>query len=713
MHAIARRALSLRPSRSLIASCRVVAGRRYPFKLRHLSSSALLRSQDDPANTDNPKPQPQTEDTSTDESEKATAGSEVPEAEEASLDPFQRPEEPHNGYGSAARRSGRNRRLKELPPVVIPEWFFRHNAFLPDEARQVGESLEILKGTITKPPQTTTEPQSEGQGTAHQDSLKAAPDCSDESQLTSLEVSPQDSKTTEPMQEQVIDRRYQLHQDIWNEILATIRTGLSLPNATYADAFPAAKSHVLLQSPKDGGIYFLDSVVAKAAAAIGADLIRLDAQDIAEIGGDYLGEGPEITPYTIRSLGYEAQHFVARQDSRATEEDADEEGEEFDDGEDTSSTTPRNNQSLFGIPVSSKINAIPIATLGGSLEDILKSGRLLASAFVPHLRRPDSSAPRLSDNQPFSDPWDDLKLGYVITALLESMHMKAAPPSANYFVPSNEDAIAATDSPVTEKTAVDHAIKKDPLIIHIRDYKEIQATRHGTHVLNKIHHHVRNKRKAGMEVLIVGTVSSADLMPSMSRSGFRTLQAEHEAGPGRTIVVTPPHTTSQDSVFSEDERRRMREINMRHLQDMIRRRSPDSSKTSTLLSQTHLRLDSSLEYSSGLEEFVWSFDRVHRVAVTALGLMGPEDQLTPEIIGKALQLLNSSDEVKFQWATEETEQQMSQHEGQVGRKSPLKAPLGSNSEEKMKKVRKNCNAHEKKLLGGVINPGKLSKLPCA
>ena len=672
-----------RPRFSTKKCCRIIAGRRYPRSLRSFHVSAAVRQT--PSNPINSTTSAWQSDGGEPVDERPThaAEAEVLGPDGASPEPSARDKERHNNYGSAARRSSRNRKPRDIPPINIPGRFMRHNVHVREEVGQLGESLGIYTDIVSGSPKSVlNDNDGLGPGSAEKDE--------DGGGSTSSQ-SP---------------NRYQLHQAIWKEILASIRAGLSLPDPAHANSFPAKKVHIVLQCPKDGGIYFLDSVVGKAASVIDADLVRLDGQDIAEIGGDYLGEGPEPSPHSIRSLAYDAQQTVARQDSREME-DAVEEEEDPDELEDEPSATARGPGAQYGVPMTSRFTAIPVASFTGTLDDLLKSGKALAGhPFSNGLRAIGTHAQLHQNRKPLISPGDDAKLLSMAAAILEMVQVKLASTESGLGEPVPQVKVSAVegDAAVTP-TAQAHGSQR-PLIVMIRDLKEIQSTPHGVAVLMRFHSLLRNRRMAGQRVLLVGTVSSADLMPSLSRSGFRNLQAEFEDGPARTIIVTPPRTSSQESVFREDERRRMREINMRHLQDMIRQRSSDPTKTLAILSQPDLRLDSSLEYSSGLEEYVWSFDRVHRVAVTAFGLMNPKDDLTPETIAEALRLLDSSDEIKFQWALEEKEQQ--QEPIPISSKASSAIRFGSGSEEKMKRVRKSCNAHERKLLGGVVIPGKTS-----
>ncbi|KAH0563285.1 hypothetical protein GP486_002140 [Trichoglossum hirsutum] len=660
MHAVRRQALWLLPRLAVPARCRVVAGRRFAPRSRafHRSAVACTVVPDGRSDKTDPVLAHEPDEGTPVPLQEPIAGVDVAENDEA-LDTIppervQRPKERQGNYGSAARRSVRNRKPREIPPVELPPWFSQNSVRLKEELRTPTDPVLLYKEPTNK-------------------------------QLDSeIELSP---------------ARYNLQEDIWKEVLSTIRAGLVLPNPSFADDFPAAKAHVVLQCPKDGGIFFLDSVVEKAASALNADLIRLDAQDLAEIGGDYIGEGQDSGPHSIRSLSYNAQQVVARHKAREMEETEEDEGLEEEEEEEEDHPSSRTSSSHFQMPTISKISAIPIGSFS-NLEDLFKSGKLFTGNIVSNGPRLNGTLPLYSRaGAPSSEQWSDMKLSLLLETLTDAGLEKRK-------ALKQGDEPNATDSQETPARAPDDEIPPDALrapwstIVMLRDYKEINATPQGERILGRLLDIIQRRRKEGQSIVLVGTVSSADLMPSLSRSAIKSLQSEGEERFSRTIVVTPPRTLAQDGVLAEDGRRRIREINMRHLRDMIRRRSRDDTQSLSSVAQDDWRLDSSLEFASGLSDSVWTFDRVHRVAVSALGCKTREGALTPEDIGRALELLDASDEVKFQWANEERVKSI----GGDGLRAPSVAAPPSIESEKMKRLRKICNDHEKKLLGGVVNP---------
>jgi hypothetical protein len=661
MRAVQWQALRLLPQLSVSARCRVIAGRRFPSRPRAFHRSAVActvpdghSDKTDPILTHEPD-----EDLPISPQE-PMASADVAENDETldTLPPgrMQRPKERQGNYGSAARRSVRNRKPREIPAVELPSWFSQNSVRLKEELQTPTDPVLLYKEPANK----------------------------------QLDSGAKHSPT-----------RYNLHEDIWKEILSTIRAGLALPNPSFADDFPATKAHVILQCPKDGGIFFLDSIVEKAASALNADLIRLDAQDLAEIGGDYIGEDQDPGSHSIRSLSYNVQQVAAHQKAREMEEAEEDEGLE-EEGEEEEDTPSRGASSHFQVPTISKFSAIPIGTFNGNLEDFFKAGKLFTGNLISNSARSNGTPPQYSRSGiPSSEQWSDMKLSLLLEALVDAGLEKRK-------ALKQGDEPNATDSQGTPAQAPDGESLHDALrapwstIVMLRDYKEISATSQGERVLGRLLDIIRRRRKEGQRIVLVGTVSSADLMPSLSKSAVRNLQSEYEDGLSRTIIVTPPRTLTQDGVFAEDGCRRIREINMRHLRDMVRRRSRGDEQSIPSATQDDWRLDSSLEFASGLSDSVWSFDRVHRVAVNALGCKTKGGTLTPEDVGRALELLGASDDVKFQWVNEE--KRKSTGGASLRGPSVITSPL-IESEEKMKQLRKTCNDHEKKLLGGVVNPG--------
>ena len=89
------------------------------------------------------------------------------------------------------------------------------------------------------------------------------------------------------------------------EIRATIAASLTTLHPTVNDSFPSSKTNLILYSPINEHESMLREIVQSTANELGADVVTLEAQDLAQLAGDYLGEGPEPTPNSIRSLGYD------------------------------------------------------------------------------------------------------------------------------------------------------------------------------------------------------------------------------------------------------------------------------------------------------------------------------------------------------------------------------------------------------------------------
>ncbi|MCJ1259327.1 hypothetical protein MMC24_007164 [Lignoscripta atroalba] len=608
-----------------------------------------------------------------------------------------------SSYGSAVRRAGRNvKKTKDLPRVTVPNWFITRNVTL-HEALLIDKvpGLVIYSKASSLPEPSV--------------SSYAAADVAPPPQVPETTV----AEAAEPEKARLGENTgaYGIDEHVYREISAMVSAGLQPSSSQYADSYPALKKHIVLHCPKDGGTFFLDTVVKSVAASHKADLIVIDAQDIAEIGGEHLGEPADMNSNSLRSLGYHVHLLMERQKSQREEENAEEE-DEYDEDEDEDDSDDQGRSKPLSFPSSGRTGIIPII---GNISDLIKSGKVIGGSFRNQIFPSSNSQPHFV--KAFGASADDsekVKATLLIEALLNTPQIKRQttlvsnqPDADGRQEDSKETApVAGTVAAITsismekggmEVPSVSVKSKNNNLIIAIKDYAEVNGTRTGGTILKLLHEIVQRRRKEGHQILILGTTSAEDLIPSMSRSGFRTIQTETNEGPTRTII-TPCRHASSDLLFAEDEKMRRLEINLRHIRDMLLRLAPDVRLVDTFTSDTDLRLDSAQVYASGLNESVWPFERVHRAAAIALGLVEEDEDFSSAHLNQALTLIESSDDARYKWIAEEKEE-VKKLMGPLNTKSALlnASDVGKEKEDRMKKLRKTCNSHEKKLLSGVVD----------
>ena len=601
-------------------------------------------------------------------------------------------------YGSHVRRAGRNIKiLRESQPFSIPKWFINRNILLWEEPAW-REDIPLVAYSRLEEASTSKAQKQPKTGSGETSSTQQTTDPIGEG--VSMPAKGADKDT------------YQIEKEVLREISAMVAAGLQPSSARPKNNTVASKPHMILHCPKDGGTFFLEAVVRSIAATHGADLISLDAQDLAEIGGDNLEDLNSSNPDSIRSLGYSAHLLMRGQegmDEHAEEED------EYDEEDEAGDEHGRKKPQGFTTPSSAQMTAIPIATYSGSITDMLKSGKLMGVSVQSGLSRSPGSPPQfLKSFLPSPESADDGKASGLMEALLIACQAKTvqmqqrAETDSQIMIPASLN--GATNDPLgdSEIILVDPISTSDSsglrnLIVMINDYCEINATRSGGAILTKLHEVVRKRRSKGQRILIIGTTSSEDLIPSVSRSGFRNHQMESQNGPTQT-VITPCRASTSESLFLQDEKQRMKRINIRHILAMLRQLRPDSHGSMISVPQATLELDSAQVFASGLEDSVWPFERVHRTATIALGLMKDEDILIPAHINGALALIESSDNAKYDWIYEEKEQAR-KHFGPLGARSTalVRSEPNKDLEDRMRHLRKTCSTHEKLLLNGVID----------
>ena len=601
-------------------------------------------------------------------------------------------------YGSAIRRSGRNiKSAKESQPFSIPRWFIDRNIMLWEEPAW---KENIPLATYSKLEETLA-------SKAQKQPIKA----SKETSITQDKVNRTSGASPTPANGMSSDV-YQIDKEILREISSTVAAGLQPSSSRPTNDFLDSKPHLILHCPKEGGTFFLEAVVRSIAATHGADLVSLDAQDLAEIGGDNLEDLATSNLDSIRLLGYSTHLLMRGQegtDDPAEEED--EYGEEEEVGDEHGRKKPRG----YTTASSSWATLAPVDTVFGSFAEMIKSGKLTGVTVQNGLSRSASSPqPLIKSLMASPESADDIKASGLMEALLIACQAKRAQvhrtmePTPQWMVPAplngaTVDTLGDSEIITVDPTSSSDKSELQNSIVMINDYAEINATRRGGSLLTKLHEVVRKRRSKGQRIIIIGTTSCEDLIPSMSRAGFRSHQLESQNGPTRTII-TPCRASTSDTLFLQDDKQRIKQINIRHVLDMLRQLRPDSQGGMTTALQAALELDSTQVFASGLEDFVWSFARVHRVATVALGLMKDEDILTSAHIDSALAVIESSDNAKLDWINEEKEQ-AKKHFGPLGAKSTavVRSEPSKYLEERMRHLRKTCNTHEKLLLNGVVD----------
>lgn len=674
------RTLRALPSQSHPLACRFIAGRRVPFPQRSFSTSPKSRREEespDPA-WSNIVEQPV----------------DLANSDQIPLVPEITAEDPNGGsdsppkpkdrsnYGSASRRAARNVKPREkLPPVYVPPWFLDRNVILrgdrPHAQKRDGLPLDQVP---------ESEPQTGAEGTSSAHGVSESKEMSGCSQGTDSGLVSESQPATLLLD--TINMR---------EISSVVSAGLQVPSWQRAEISASPKPHVVLFCPKNGGNSFLDAIGLQLAEENSTDFLRLTPQDIAEIGGDYMDDSSIFQVNTLSTLGYDAQLATAMRSPQGSEENPDEEDldepeeEEMDQGQGQPKYSVQGRVGGF--------NAIHVGTIAGSsLQDLFKP--FLSQAGSPQQPKGPGTKTVLKDITP------ELKMTMLVETFLDGPEIKrfSQKSALESSTTQEQPEMAVSPSPVpqispdetSESPFRDAELGSEGLIVLIQDYPQINTTVNGGKFLDKLHEVVEQRRREGRRVLIIGTASSKELMPSFSRSGIDHVQRDPRNLPARTII-TPLNEVSPGHVFAQHHKEEIKSINMRHLKDMLRRTAPVPAQVASIILDRTTDVDSKTTFLSGLEESVWSFDRVDRAATTALGLLEASEELTITHIEQALEIIESSDTTKADWMT--NEKRLREKETKItGSKS------GIDSKERMRKLRKTCNEHEKKLLNGVVDP---------
>jgi SpoVK/Ycf46/Vps4 family AAA+-type ATPase len=562
------------------------------------------------------------------------------------------------------------------------------------------------------------------------------------------------------------------------EIKATVAACLS---TVHAEVGGPSKTNLILHCPAEGSEQFLPAVVHSIAADFRADVVSIDAQDLAELVGGYMGDTSDPVSQSIRLLGYDT--YRMKSDLRESMEDM--EGiEEALDEEDARESSPPSLGFPTGKPFSNgKGSVVPGAVHFINIDGFAKSPifKALASGglgngrdrgvFANAMGGSNGRLPSQNEAQ-----WEDIKLNAILEALVEANDTKRSRHGAKNSITNSTEPDAPkffdqvptileqkSESTTGESStgprplevdltqmlntraqeSIELKFREKPLegriptqlpsipgrkkIILIQDIKELGGTQRGSQIITKLQEIVRKRRQGGENTMIIGTTSSTDLMPDISKAGVRSLQADTDnpESYSRTIVVPfyrdnsaqkrmlggPFRAIRPDPKPSRNwaESSRNSEINLRHIQDMLRHLDPVVSRDLTDPERRNISLPFNTSEPNGYLDRVLSFDEVHRISLTAIGIHRSQQestQLSPVHISLAMQLIDSSDDAKFSWVGSESK--IRAKDGNASKDPPSDPTAQQSDSSKHDHIKAKANKHEKRLLGGVIDPEKIN-----
>lgn len=326
------------------------------------------------------------------------------------------------------------------------------------------------------------------------------------------------------------------------EIRATIVASLSTLRPAVGDSFPSSKTNLILHSPAAEHEDSIDQCILTNAFELGSDVITLHAQDLAQLAGDYLGEGSEPSPRSIRSLGYETYRLSAELSAFEEPEQSAEDDTEF------TQPPPMDPSALprpFGIPIIAVSPALRAVVQNLKNMQFGAASQFDASNVVAN----DDPGPTQSQSEL---QLEDMKLMSLLEALVDASDAKQSrgligsgfskkfqPPSESHkpskspaffdYSMSSEGAGLELNSalPASAKPTISMALTAGSAssapevpggskIIYVKDFKELNATHYGGRIIQKLEELVRKRRSAGESIMIVGSTCSRELTPELT-----------------------------------------------------------------------------------------------------------------------------------------------------------------------------------------------------
>lgn len=605
--------------------------------------------------------------------------------------------------------SWRKRRLRRLEnqqdkrnaqtQETIPKWFYQSNVVLAKSSQESAQSKTAAKD----PESSIAAPSAEepARDLAQVQLTAAEPAAGQEAQKKRAwgkgREPPPNSSNSKPKPivptsyitntKSLRDGRYHVEASQYDEILNTFKGRLSSSKAAGQDL---AVGHMTILHGASDSELLLDALVVDLCDSVGANYIRLDAQDIPELirkshaGSDFKDR------YTVKTFEAYKELYGKKDNSdpfSSKQEDENDEDDEDEEDEDDESGPQGIDIPLGSFNFGGRDN--PFKRLSG-LKILGGTGIFAAPSRNEHKYGKIADPAMADTNKSIEEHFAS-----ILSAIMSSTD-KPEGPSVWQKAKSWSKDKATVDSPSVDVVAdsAEGLSEKKPLVIHFQNYKLLQE--HGMEgFLDQCVMMANERRQNGQKIMVIGTDSLRSLHDKYNAPRtILDIQERMSYGMSTAVVLTPVFPTRDaEMVLMEDRKNRLRTVNARHLYEMLKTRKhtlhglEDGFWTSDFKEKIGER-----DYEALAAQY-WPLVQLQRIASIVVGLQSS----TP--VEDAYQILINSDESKVAWA-QRNQPDFAKHENIEKERQK--------QEGKSKRFRFSTTRHEKKLLSGVIEPEKIN-----
>ncbi|KAK5073200.1 hypothetical protein LTR64_000390 [Lithohypha guttulata] len=602
-------------------------------------------------------------------------------------------ESKHHGSWQKRRRRAHEQKLAPKKEGV-PKWFYSSNIVLSEpRANATVDAITTTQpadGISTSDVTSLDQPQEQVQKPV-QESTKAETDEKKRSLAKGREPPPRpDSPKPTPIvptsyitnTKSLSNDRYFIEAAQYEELVNTFKGRFSSPAKSSKDRNKAfAMNHLTILHGAPDSELLLNALVLDLCSTVGADRVRLDAQDISE-----LMAGAEVDPEIKESGGRlsfrlykdlygssDTQDFMF---PRREDEDGDEEDDDGDSG-------PPSIEIPIGSFVSASGRKGPFA---GIFESLDRMGG-------PMRNRNRS----MGDGPQFMKLDTDQRAGGMFDSIVQSILSSST--QAQKMREPQKKRNDTDDQQQKHQPEEEDLSTQRPLVVHFENYRLLQQHQMAEAFMGELLIAADKRRAQGQPIMIIGTDSlRSDFHKSSSPRSILDVQENKSYGVSTAIILTPvfPTREAEVALSGEDRKARIRTVNARHLHQVLKSRGVLLHGLEDGFWNTDFRQEMGERDFEALSGQYWPFVQVQRIAALIAGMQSA----TP--IEDACQILIASDESKVAWAQRNQPDivRQEQKEAEKERERQDSKPA--------RRFRFSTTRHEKKLLSGVVEPNKIS-----